>query len=189
MVNKNNFNISGNNLEISRISGTSFGYPKYNTNNNNSDNNMINHIKKNIISDIIIHYYRKDFDQLKNHLLLKENYINQINILCKNNLQLKNDFQPYIILMDALEKYMNTLKTMEYLEETNIKKKKNQINNMFYELGELKIKTEFEVYNIIFGKPNIKNNEKYDQIKLIRIKKLLETPTMTFNTIEKLLKK
>ena len=30
---------------------------------------------------------------------------------------------------------------------------------MIYEFTELKIKTEYEVYNIVFGKPNVKNGE------------------------------
>ena len=113
MVNRNKFTISGSNLDNSRISGNSFNFNKdKNTNHRNTNyknNNLsstIHHIKRNIISEIMIHYYRKNFDSLKNHLLLKENYINQINIICKDNLELKNEFEPYIILMDTLEDYM-----------------------------------------------------------------------------------
>ena len=86
---------------------------------------MIQHIKKNIISNIIIHYYRKDFSNLKNHLL-KENYIKQIKIICRQNIKLKNEFEPYIILMDALENYMNIMKKVNYLEQAKFKKRKRK---------------------------------------------------------------
>lgn len=90
--------------------------------------------------------------------------------------------------MDALENYMNIMKKVNYLEEANLKKGKDNINSMIYEFTELKVKTEYEIYNIIFGKPNIKNREKYDSIRIIRIKKLLNNPSVTFDDIEKILK-
>ncbi len=187
MVRRSSFNIRGNYLDNSRLSGNN----NFRVNENKTINenlNMIQHIKKNIISNIIIHYYRKDFSNLKNHLLLKENYIKQINVICSQNIKLKNEFEPYIILMDALENYMNIMKKVNYLEEANLKKGKDNINSMIYEFTELKVKTEYEIYNIIFGKPNIKNREKYDSIRIIRIKKLLNNPSVTFDDIEKILK-
>ena len=175
MVNRNKFTISGSNLDNSRISGNSFNFNKdKNTNDRNTNyknNNLsstIHHIKRNIISEIMIHYYRKNFDSLKNHLLLKENYINQINIICKDNLNLKNEFEPYIILMDTLEDYMKILKKVDYLEDLTIKKSKSNINNIVYTFSELKIKTEYEIYNVIYGKPNIKSGENYDGFILCR---------------------
>ena len=186
MVRRTSLNIRGNYLDNSRLSGNN----NFRINENKTTNeklSMIQHIKKNIISNIIIHYYRKDFSNLKNHLLLKENYIKQINIICRQNIKLKNEFEPYIILMDALDNYMNVIKKINYLEEANLKKGKGNINSMIYEFTELKIKTEYEVYNIVFGKPNVNNGENYDTIRIIRIKKLLENPSMTFSEIEKIL--
>ena len=199
MVNRNKFTISGSNLDNSRISGNSFNFNKdkntnhRNTNHRNTNyksNNLsstIHHIKRNIISEIMIHYYRKNFDSLKNHLLLKENYINQINIICKDNLDLKNEFEPYIILMDTLEDYMKILKKVDYLEDLTIKKSKSNINNIVYTFSELKIKTEYEIYNVIYGKPNIKSGENYDGFKITKIKRLLNDPKMTFGSIEKIM--
>ena len=187
MVRRSSLNLKGNYLDNSRLSGNN-NFRLYENKTTNENLNMIQHIKKNIISNIIIHYYRKDFSNLKNHLLLKENYIKQINVICSQNIKLKNEFEPYIILMDALENYMNIIKKVNYLEETNLKKGKGNINSMIYEFTELKIKTEYEVYNIVFGKPNVKNGENYDSIRIIRIKKLLLNPSMTFSKIEKILK-
>ena len=178
MVRKTSFNIKGNYLNNSRLSGNN-NYIVNENNSVNNNNSIIDNLKKNIVSDIIIHYYRKDFNNLKNHLLLKENYIKQINIICKQNIKLKNEFEPYIILMDALEKYMNIMKdnfmeNVNYLEKDKLKKGKGNINSMIYEFTELKIKTEYEVYNIIFGKPNIRIGDSYDSIKVIRIKIILK---------------
>ena len=44
---------------------------------------------------------------------------------------------------------------------------------MIYEFTELKLKLNHEVYNIVFGKPNVNNGENYDTIRIIKIKKLL----------------
>ena len=47
----------------------------------------------------------------------------------------------------------------------------------------IRLKAEYEIYNLIYGRPN--KNELYDSSKLKIIKKLLQIENITFDDIKK----
>ncbi len=104
--------------------------------------------------------------------------------------------------MEDLIFYLNLLKSIEVILEehdqltelenkmygNNPDKNTKQIYSMIYKTTMIKLKPEYEVYDSIFGKPNRKNNEMYNEIIISRIKLLLNEENMTYDKLKSIIK-
>ena len=147
------------------------------------DNDFIYKFKNNILSNILINYYRKNYKQLKNELLMKDTYIKTLQHFIDNNNQYYLELQPYIILLNNLEGYLNNIEKINFYENKFNLNDKNQ-TNITYFLPEIKINPEYELYDIIIGKPNFKLKQNYDINIINKIKKLLKNPNINFQLLQ-----
>ena len=133
--------------------------------------------------------------QILDHLMLplirnNWNYINN-NFFMINSLKQKIDSFYLKYKMDDLLLYKDILEMVEIvINEHNqlfdLEKEKystNNSNSLIYKTKIIKLKAEYEIYNLIYGKPN--KNDIYDNNKLENIKKLLQIENITFDNIKK----
>ena len=133
--------------------------------------------------------------QILDHLMLplirnNWNYINN-NFFMINSLKQKIDSFYLKYKMDDLLLYKDILEMVEIvINEHNqlfdLEKEKYSTNNsssLIYKTKIIKLKAEYELYNLIYGKPD--KNQLYDNNKLENIKNLLQIENITFDIIKK----
>lgn len=153
--------------------------------NSNTINKSLYDFKHNVLSNILMNYYRKNYKQLKNELLFKDKYIQLLNQYIDSNKQeYYLELQPYIILLNNLEDMIKQIETIEHYETKYNKYTSNKEVNLSFILPEIKILPEYEIYNIIYGKPSFKLGQEYDSNILSKIKKLLRNPNINFELLK-----
>ena len=133
--------------------------------------------------------------QILDHLMLpliqnNWNYINN-NFFMINSLKQKTESFYLKYKIDDLLLYKDILEMVEIvINEHNqlfdLEKEKyssNNSNSLIYKTKMIRLKAEYEIYNLIYGKPN--KNELYDNSKLKIIKNLLQIENITFDNIKK----
>ena len=133
--------------------------------------------------------------QILDHLMLpliqnNWNYINN-NFFMINSLKQKIESFYLKYKIDDLLLYKDILEMVEIvINEHNqlfdLEKEKyssNNSNSLIYKTKMIRLKAEYEIYNLIYGKPN--KNELYDNSKLKIIKNLLQIENITFDNIKK----
>ena len=85
-------------------------------------------------------------------------------------------------VINSYGQYIN----LENLEKNVYKADKNNTARLVQKLKYVRLKAEYELYNLILGKPT--KNEKYDLEVIDKIKNLLKDENITFKNIEKTLK-
>ena len=133
--------------------------------------------------------------QILDHLMLpliqnNWNYINN-NFFMINSLKQKIESFYLKYKIDDLLLYKDILEMVEIvINEHNqlfdLEKEKyssNNSNSLIYKTKMIRLKAEYEIYNLIYGKPN--KNELYDNNKLKIIKNLLQIENITFDNIKK----
>ena len=133
--------------------------------------------------------------QILDHLMLpliqnNWNYINN-NFFMINSLKQKTESFYLKYKIDDLLLYKDILEMVEIvINEHNqlfdLEKEKyssNNSNSLIYKTKMIRLKAEYEIYNLIYGKPN--KNELYDNNKLKIIKNLLQIENITFDNIKK----
>ena len=117
-------------------------------------------------------------------------YINQ-NFFLFNNLKEKIDLYYLKYKLDDLIFYRDIIEIIEIVVNEHsqlfdLEKEKysnNNSNSLIYKTKMIRLKAEYEIYNLVYGKP--KKGEIYDNLKLEIIKKMLKQDNITFDIIKK----
>jgi hypothetical protein len=142
----------------------------------------IKEIKIYILNNIFLPAIQKKWDQLKE------------NLLCVDHIQQKLNYYSEKYPLGELDYYKNLIQLIELLmikeNELNSIEKNNHnysddITTIFYKTCYVKLKPEYEIYNLILGKPN--KNEKYDLIQIQKIGSLLKKDNISFQQIKKII--
>ena len=97
---------------------------------------------------------------------------------------LKYKIDDLLLYKDILE--MIEIVINEHNQLFDLEKEKYSLNNsnsLIYKTKMIRLKAEYEIYNLIYGKPD--KNELYDTNKLKIIKNLLQIENITFDNIKK----
>ena len=144
----------------------------------------IKEIKIYILNNIFLPAIQKKWDQLKE------------NLLCLDHIQQKINYYSEKYPLSELNYYKNLIQLIELLmikeNELNLIENKNHnysddITTIFYKTCYVKLKPEYEIYDIILGKPNRNNNEKYDVMIISEIEFLLKKSDINFRIIQQFL--
>jgi hypothetical protein len=134
-----------------------------------------------IMNIIIIPYMTQQWLKLNENMLLVENLKNRIDFYLK--VYKNND---YLLLYKELLSAFEIIITQN-IEINNLEKKilyddKNNISSLVFKTTLIKLKPEYEIYNLVVGKPESSN--KYNKIIIDDIVKLLQLDNITFDTIK-----
>lgn len=168
--NQNYFNICGNN--------------KVNRSNTNTDADIPSEVKKikiQILNYFIIPFMSKNWEVLEENLVFFDIIIEKLTLF---NLKYPNlNLSIYVDLLQSFETsiFLN-------IENTNLEEKLYggdcSMSTILFKTVMLRIKPEYEIYNLIFGKPNLNFGETYNMIILTDILVLLHTDNITFVQIK-----
>jgi hypothetical protein len=99
------------------------------------------------------------------------------NILLFDNIKKQLQISYSVYKLEDYFIYNNIIKAIELII-------KQQLLSAVYNLPNITLRPEYEIYNIILGKPNRVLNEKYDQAILGDIERFLFINNATFQQIE-----
>jgi len=157
---------------------------RFNGNNQNNQSTLqmdLKVIKINILNNLIIPLNLYKWDVLYKNILLFDNIKKQLQI--SYSVYKLEDYFIYNNIIKAVELIINEHKKLDKIEN-KIHTEKQQLLSAVYNLPNITLRPEYEIYNIILGKPNRVLNEKYDQAILGDIERFLFINNATFQQIE-----
>ena len=139
-------------------------------------------IKIFILNNLIIPILSRQWEKLHENLLLLE------------KIKKKIDYYYKIYNLEDLIIYKEMIKAVEIIicehtEFTNLEKKlynsSNDLSTVIYKTKTMiKLKPEYEIYDVIFNKPDKTKNEKYNETIIEDIERLLQYENIEFNKIK-----
>lgn len=104
----------------------------------------------------------------------------------KKKIQGKSSFEAYdtfLSFLDVLAEEHKELESMEKKLQMLSKASNNQVLSMIYKTKKIKLLPQYEIYDMILGKPLREKGEIYDKDKLSLIVSLLQKDSITFPEI------
>ena len=192
------------NGKSNNYSSTIFLSGKYNGEKNcNFIPNKIKLLKVKILNDYLIPLYSKQWNILKENMYFIHNIQKKINEFYTN--YKLDDLAVYIDLLKVMKIFMDNYHLLQFKEEPHnmqfdslnenesindnetirIKySKENEIMSMVFQTTMIKLLPEYEIYNIILGKPQKELKQIYDQRIIAQIKTMLTQDNITFYKIK-----
>ena len=151
----------------------------------------IKQIKILILNSLVIPLLSKQWETLNQNLICLDKVKRKINNYYEK--YKLDDLLIYKELIKAIEIIMCEHKQLEDLENKlyNPTRKSSSLNfsTMIYKTSMIKLKPEYEIYNLILGNPNVKLQEKYNEEIIKTIEQLLSVDNITFNAIKEVVTK
>jgi hypothetical protein len=142
-------------------------------NNTSNESNDIKMLKINILNKLLIPLISNQWDILYENICLLENIKNKINDT--------EDMLIYKEIIKAIETIFFEHKQLETLEQKVYGSA--DMSTMIYKTSLIRLKPEYEIYNVIIGKPDKYKKEKYNQLIIDDIKLLLTNENIDFDKI------
>ena len=139
-------------------------------------------LKKNIMNQFIIPLCKNNWVEIKENMFNVSRFQDKIKLYKK-----KYDNADLIFFEQILEFVIITFSehlNLQNLEEKMYGRDKTHAANLIQKLKYIRLKAEYELYNIILGKPNFKNKETYDTNIIDKIKGLLKHDNISFKEIK-----
>ena len=142
----------------------------------------IHNLKKYILTNYIIPLYSEQWTILNKNKLFIDETIKQLNLYYK--LYKLEDINLFLELLKIIKLIIDKNELLTDLEDKNKKMyDKNNIINMVYKTTKIQILPEYEIYNLIIGKPTKK--EPYNDNIINDIKSLITTENIPYDKISK----
>jgi hypothetical protein len=138
----------------------------------------IKEIKIYLLNKILLPAIQNNWDKLKENLLCLDNIQNKLNYYSEKNPLGELDY--YKNLVHLTELLMLKDNEIKILEKSNIGS--DDIGKLFYKTCYVKLKPEYEIYNLILGKP--KKGECYNTNIINNISSLLKKDNISFQEIK-----
>lgn len=120
------------------------------------------------------------------------------NLFCLDRAKKKIDYYYDIYKLDDLIIYKEIIKAFELIicEHTQLEDLEKKMysgskdfSTMIYKTTMVRLKPEYEIYDVILGKPDRKSNEKYNEDIIKDIERLLTNDNINFNIIREIINK
>lgn len=135
-------------------------------------------LKKYILANYVIPLYSEQWDIINKNKFLINETIDKLNLYYK--LYKLDEIIVFLELLKIIKILIDKQDLLTDLEYKNNKTyEKNNIINMVYKISKIKILPEYEIYNMIIGKPN--KNEYYDNNIISDIKMLIKSEFITYD--------
>jgi len=150
---------------------------------NNSNENIpyeVRNLKISIMNLVIIPYMAHDWRKLEENIWFIEKLINKIDYYSSiyNN-------ETLLMYKEVLMAYHTII--IQHIEIFNLEKKivyndVNNVSSIVFKTSIIRLKAEYEIYNLIFGKPQ--SGLHYNKIIIADILKLIQIDDITFDKIK-----
>jgi hypothetical protein len=90
----------------------------------------------------------------------------------------------YKELINAFEAILLEHQQLEELEKTIYGGDSKDVTTMIYRTAMIRLKPEYEIYDILYGKPKRSENEEYNMVIVEYIERLLKIEGITFHKIK-----
>jgi hypothetical protein len=139
-------------------------------------------LKKRIMKEYIIPLYSEQWDVLNKNKLLMDKLMSSLQNYYK--IYKLEELTVYIELLRILKNLFDKNDLLsDYESRSQINDNKN-IMNMVYKTTKITLLPEYELYNIIIGKPNRLLKETYNETIINDIKRLLTKENITYDKIK-----
>jgi hypothetical protein len=146
----------------------------------------INNFKISILNNFIFPLLSKDWQSLNENIYSLDKLKKNLDIYYDN--YKLDDLIIYKEVINAIEYIVFEHKELESLEK-KIYGETTNLSTMIYKTVMIKLKPEYEIYNLILGKPNKALNEIYVEEIIKDIEKLLLQDNISFNKIKEFISK
>jgi hypothetical protein len=144
----------------------------------------VKNIKIMIMNLIIVPFLSKQWKKLEENICFLEILTRKIDVCL--SLHTNNEFLLlYKNLLVAFETSVNQHMEIKNLEKHFKQEGSTNAGTMVFKTSMVRFKAEYELYNLIVGKPAFKNKEKYNDSILSDILKLLDLQTINFDFMKK----
>jgi len=139
----------------------------------------IKNLKIYILNNIILPLISKKWDILRENLFCLDNIKKKINLYYS-----LDDLVIYKNIINVIEVIVNEHIELEELEKKVYGTKKEEFAKLVYKTTMIQLKPEYEIYNIIIGKPCRDLNTTYNEEIINDIIRLLKVENINFNKIK-----
>jgi len=146
----------------------------------------IKNFKISILNNLILPLITKDWNTLYENIISLDKLKKKIDSYYDN--YKLDDLLIYKETINAIELVIYEHKELESLEK-KIYGDTTNLSTMIYKTAMIKLKPEYEIYNLILGKPNKKQDEIYIEAIIKDIEKLLLLENINFNKIKEFITK
>ena len=141
---------------------------------------IVSKLKTDILDNLIIPMIKDNWQHINNNYFLISLFKNKAeSYYFKYKVE---ELLMYNDLLTMIEIALNEHNQLFDLEKEKYSNKKDS-TSIIYKTKMIRLKAEYEIYNIIYGKP--KKNDTYDNNKLQEIQNLLKLDGITFDKIKK----
>ena len=155
--------------------------------NNNHIPKEVQNIRILMMNLLIIPFISKQWNRLEENINFIENLTNKINKYL--SIYINNEY--LLLYKDVLAAFETIvlqhieIRNLEkYFTDNNDENGKKVTSSLVFKTTMLRLKPEYELYNLIVGEPNLKKDEKYNDSILNDIIKLLQVDTTSFEIIK-----
>jgi hypothetical protein len=141
-------------------------------------------IKTTIFNNIILPLISKQWRKLEENLFTLDKINKKLDMYLRQGNS--EDLLIYKDILKAFETMLNEHKQLDELEKT-MYSSTNDVSTMVYKTTMIRLKPEYEIYDMIFGRPNRKKQEQYNEETIQRIEGLLNVCDITFDTIKEII--
>jgi hypothetical protein len=139
-------------------------------------------IKVYIMTNIIIPLVSKQWKILQENLYCLDNIKKKLDLYY--NFYKIEDMKIYKELINAFESILIEHQQLEELEKTIYAGDSKDVTTMIYRTAMIRLKPEYEIYDILYGKPQRSENQEYNTVIVQHIERLLKVDGITFNKIK-----
>lgn len=142
-------------------------------------------VKKTIIDKFIIPIHLNKWQSIKENFFL----LNRIQERIKKykNLYDDHDLDLYDYLINFIKNHFDQHSELEKMEDNFYGKNGYSSNfaTLLFKTPSIRLKAEYEIYNLLYGKPDKQQKETYNILHLNKIIDLLKVEDITFEEIKK----
>lgn len=139
-------------------------------------------IKVYIMTNIIVPLVSKQWKTLQENLYCLDNIKKKLDLYY--NFYKIQDMKIYKELINAFESILIEHQQLEELEKTIYAGDSKDITTMIYRTAMIRLKPEYEIYDILYGKPQRSENQDYNVVIVEHIERLLKVEGITFHKIK-----
>ena len=144
-------------------------------------------MQQTIMDNIIFPLVNSQWNTIQENLflidILKARVNNYINYYNMPSLILYKD------ILTIYSKVLNEHIQLSKLERIVYPADEDNVCRFVYKTSMIKLKPEYDLYNLIIGPPNLANNERHDPLIIENIKQLISQPNINFQNIKTILLK